>query len=77
MASGAAIGTQVSAAIAFVVGMLAVVEIILGSYLATPAKTQALLRLLHDWVLAHRRQILVATFAVGGVALVAQGMGSI
>ena len=38
VASGAAIGTQVSAAIAFVVGMLAVVEIILASYLARQRK---------------------------------------
>ena len=75
MASGAAIGTQVSAAIAFVVGMLAVVEITLVSDLATPAKTQAVPRLLHDWARAHRRQVLVAIFAVVGVTLVANGMG--
>jgi hypothetical protein len=75
--SGAAIGTQVSAAIAFVVGMLAVAEIMLVSYLATPAKTQAVVQLLHDWARAHRRKILVAMFAVVGVALVANGMGSV
>jgi Sap, sulfolipid-1-addressing protein len=74
--SGAAIATQVSAAIAFVVGMLAVVEIILVSYLAAPAKTQAVLRLLHDRVTPYRRQVLVAIFAVVGVMLVAKGMGS-
>jgi hypothetical protein len=76
VASGAAIGTQVSAAIAFVVGLLAIVEIILVSYLATPAKTQALVQLVHDWVRAHHRQVLVAMFAVIGVAMVANGMGS-
>jgi hypothetical protein len=76
VASGAAVGTQVGAAIAFVVGMLAIVEIILVSYLATPVKTQAGLRLLHDWARAHRRKILVVVFAVGGVSLVANGMGS-
>ena len=74
--AGAAIGTQVSAAIASVVMMLAVVEIILVSYLATPAKTQAVLRVLHDWVQPYRRQILIALFALVGVALVAKGMGS-
>jgi hypothetical protein len=74
-ASGAAIGTQVSAAIVFVVGTLAVVEITLVSYLAMPGKTQTVLRPLHDWALANRRKILVAMFAVAGVALVAQGMG--
>jgi hypothetical protein len=77
VASGAAIGTQVSAAIAFVVGMLAVFEITLVGYLATPAKTQAVLRPLHDWALAHSRKIVVAMFTVGGASLVASGMGSI
>jgi hypothetical protein len=42
--SGAAIGTQISAAVTLIVGMLAVVETILVSYLAVPAKTQAALR---------------------------------
>jgi hypothetical protein len=32
-------------------------------------------QLLHDWARAHRRKVLVAMFAVVGVALVAQGMG--
>jgi hypothetical protein len=72
--SGAAIETQVGAAIAFVVGMLAIVEIMLLCYLAGPAKTQVVVRRLHDWVLAHRRQVLVAVCAVAGVSLVAQGM---
>jgi Sap-like sulfolipid-1-addressing protein len=72
--SGAAIGTQVSAAIAFVVGMLALVEIMLLCYLTTPAKTHAVVQRLHDWVLAHRRQVLVAVCVVAGISLVAQGM---
>lgn len=75
VASGAAIRTQVVAAVAYVVGMLAVVEIILVSYLATPAKTQAALRLLHGWASAHRRQLLVAVFAVLGVSMLAHGVG--
>ena len=75
--SGAAIGTQISAAIAFIAGTLAIIEITLVSYLAAPTKTQGVLRQLHDWALAHRRQILVAIFAVVGVSLVAHGMGTI
>ncbi|WP_242660391.1 GAP family protein [Mycobacterium mantenii] len=74
--SGAAIGMQVSAAIAFVVGMLAVVEIILVSYLVMPAKTQAVLRVVHDWVRPRTRLIVVAIFVVVGVMLVAKGMGT-
>jgi hypothetical protein len=74
VASGAGIGTQVSAAIAFVAGMFAVVEISLISYLAIPAKTLAVLRLLHDWARTHRRNVLLAVFAVAGVSLVFQGI---
>ena len=76
VASGAAIGMQVSAGIAFVVGVLAVEEIILVSNLVTPGKTQTALRRLHDWALAHRRKLLVAIVAVVGVSLIAQGMGA-
>jgi hypothetical protein len=75
--AGAAIGTQVSAAIVFVVGMLGIVEIMLVSYLAAPAKTHAVVRLLHDWVRAHHRQVVVAVCTVAGVSLVAQGMRSV
>lgn len=76
VASGAAIGTQVGAAITFVVLVLAVVEIALVSCLAAPVKTQAVLRPLHDWAWAHRRKIVVAILAVGGFSLVAGGMSS-
>jgi hypothetical protein len=72
--SGTTIGTQVSAAIAFVVGMLVIVETMLVCYLLTPAKTHALVQLLHDWVLAHRQQVVIAVCTVAGVSLVAQGM---
>lgn len=75
VASGATVGTQFIAAAGFVVGTMAVIEVILLSYLVTPAKTQAVLRVLHNWVSAHRRKILVSIFAVVGAALVTQGMG--
>ena len=56
VASGAAIGMQVSAGIAFIVGVLAVEEIILVSNLVTPAKTQAALRRLQTgrWLTVER-----------------------
>jgi hypothetical protein len=76
-ASGAPIGTQAIAAIVFVVGMLAVFEITLVSYLLTPEKTQAALRPLHEWALTHRPQVLAAIFAVVGLSLVAKGTGVI
>jgi hypothetical protein len=73
--SGAAIGTQVSATIAFVIGMLAVAEIALVSCLVAPERTQAVLRPLHDWALAHRWQVLIAIFAVAGLWQVVTGVG--
>jgi hypothetical protein len=76
VASGASVGTQVGAAIAFVVGVLAVVEIALVSYVIAPAKTEAVLRRLHDWALAHRQHVLIGIFAVGGISLVVNGIGS-
>ncbi|OBG58354.1 MULTISPECIES: GAP family protein [unclassified Mycobacterium] len=74
VASRAAVATQVSASIAFVVLMYSVVEVILVGYVAAPARTQAALRRLHDWVRAYHRQILVTVFTVVGVSQLAQGM---
>jgi hypothetical protein len=73
VASGSAIGTQVSATIIFMVGLLAVVEIPLVSSLAAPARTQAVMLQVHDWVRTHRRRILAVMLAVAGVMLVATG----
>ena len=73
--SGAALGTQVVAAIAFIVVMLAAIEFALVSYLIMPTKTRSVLKVLHDWVNAHRTQVLVAMFSVGGLSLVASGFG--
>jgi hypothetical protein len=76
MTAGPDMGTQIIAAIAFVVGTQAVVEIALAAYMVTPTKTQAVLRRVHDWASAHRRKILIAILLVSGVALVLHGMGS-
>jgi hypothetical protein len=76
VASGAAVGTQISAAVMFTVVVLAVVEIPLVSFLATPAKTQAFMLYLQDWVQARRRQMFAAILAVAGVMLLARGIGS-
>ncbi len=74
VASRAAVATQVSASIAFVLLMYSVVEMILVGYVAAPARTHALLRQLHEWVRVYHRQILVAVFTVVGVTQLAQGM---
>jgi Sap, sulfolipid-1-addressing protein len=74
-ASGSPIGVQISAAIMFVVVMLAVVEIPLVSYSATPAQTQAVMLRLHDWVRPRRWRILAIIVAVEAVFMVATGLG--
>ena len=74
-ASGASIGTQVIAAIAFVVGMLAVFEIVLVSHLVTPARTKAVLRPIHDWSMAHRPRVLAAIFTAVGCFQLVRGLG--
>lgn len=71
------VGAQIIATMVYFVGMLAVMEVMLVGYVATPTKTQALMKRLHDWALAHRRGIVVGIFAVVGVAMVARGIGSI
>ena len=73
-ASGAAIGTQFSAAVTFIVVMLAVVEVPLVTYLATPTRTQAVMVQLHDWMRTRRRRIVAVMVAVSGIVLVATGV---
>ncbi|ALR14448.1 gap protein [Mycobacteroides saopaulense] len=75
--SGAALGTQIIVAVVFAIGVLAIVELTLVSYLVAPAKTQTVVQLLHDWALAHRRKILIAMCIVAGVSLLLHGLGGI
>lgn len=75
LASGAAFGAQIGAAIVFIVVSLAVVEIVLICNLVAPARTQAALRRVHDWVGGYRIQIVVAILTLVGLAFVAQGLG--
>lgn len=73
--SGVAVVTQVIAAVAFIFAMLAVFEIVLFSYVVAPVKTQAVLRPVHDWSLAHRQHILLVLFAVVGLWELLIGFG--
>ncbi|MEN4476342.1 GAP family protein [Mycolicibacterium cosmeticum] len=75
LASGAAFGAQLGAAVVFIIVSLAVVEVVLISNLVAPARTQAVLRRVHDWVGGYRRQIVVAILTLVGLAFVAQGTG--
>jgi hypothetical protein len=75
LASGAGAGTRFSAALLFSLVAFAIVEIPLVSCLVSPAKTQAVVMQLHDWLRAHRRQIFVLMLCVVGVFMVANGLG--
>jgi hypothetical protein len=73
VASGAGIGEQVIGAIAFVLGFLAVLEIVLISYLVAPERTEVLLRPLHEWARAHNRHILFVFFVLIALWQLARG----
>jgi hypothetical protein len=77
LASRAAVGAQVSAALMFTLVAFAVAEIPLISYLATPAKTQAVVLRLHDWIRACRPPILAVVIGACGVLLLVTGMGNV
>jgi len=77
VASGASTATQIIVAVVFAVGVLAIVELTLISYLVAPTTTQAVVQRLHDWALAHRRKILIAMCIVAGVSLLIHGLGGI
>jgi hypothetical protein len=77
MASGAAIGVQVSAFVAFTVEVLAVIEIALVSYLIAPNKTEAVMLQLQNWIRTRRRRISITMLAVAGALFVVKGIGSL
>lgn len=73
-ASGVAVGTQVIAVLTFVFAMLLIFELVLVGYLVAPATTQAVLRPVHDWALAHRQGVLLVLFTVVGLWMVYTGV---
>jgi hypothetical protein len=77
VASGATIGAQFCAVVEFTVAIFAFVELPLVCYLVKPAQTEAIVLSVHNWVVAHRRRILVVGVGVLGVFMLASGMGGI
>ena len=77
VASRAGAGAQVIAALMWILVAYAIAEIPLVSYLASPAKTQAVVMRLHDWLRAHGRPIFVLVLGVVGVLMVANGVGRV
>ena len=76
LASGATAAAQVGAALIFTLVAFTVVEVPLISYLATPAKTLAVVHRLNDWISARRRAIPVVVVGALGVLLVVTGVTS-
>jgi hypothetical protein len=77
LASGAGAGTQVGAALMFTLVAFTITEIPLVSCLVSPAKTQAVVMQLQDWLRAHRRPIFVFMLGAFGVVMVAKGVGGV
>lgn len=73
--SGAGVGEQVAAAIMFVLGFLAILEITLLSYVIAPARTEAVLQPVHEWARIHTRKIMIAFFTLAGLWQLARGLG--
>src|SRR5262249_8290465 len=67
LASGSALGTQVSAAAVYTFVSLAFAEIPLACQLAAPARTGAVMSRVHEWVKARRRAVLGVVVAVLGL----------
>ncbi|AWT51383.1 GAP family protein [Mycolicibacterium smegmatis] len=72
---GASVGTQIAAVAVFIFTMLAVLEIVLLTYVVAPTKTQAVLEPVHEWSHNHRQLILIVLFAVVGIWQMTTGLG--
>jgi Sap, sulfolipid-1-addressing protein len=77
LASGATAAAQVGAALIFTLVAFTVVEVPLISYLATPAKTLAVVQRLNDRISARRPAIPAVVVGALGVLLVVTGMGKV
>ncbi|BBX73785.1 hypothetical protein MSHI_16910 [Mycobacterium shinjukuense] len=77
MASGAAIGTQVSAFLVFILLVLTVIEIPLVTYLVIPQQTEAAMLRLDNWLRTHRRRITLTMLVVTGAILLVQGVAAL
>ena len=76
LASGAPAAEQVGAALMFTLVAFTVVEVPLVSYLATPAKTLAVVQRLNEWMNAHRHAIPAVVIGVFGALLMVTGLGA-
>lgn len=75
LASGAAVGAQISAAGVYSLIALAFIELPLASQLAAPAKTGQIMSAVQGWVTARRQQIFALVVAMLGLFLMSSGIG--
>ncbi|HEX4392272.1 MAG TPA: GAP family protein [Mycobacterium sp.] len=73
LASGAAAGTQVAAALVFTLVAYTITEIPLVAYLVSPAKTQAVVMGMHGWLFARRRPIFAMLLGAVGAMMLVKG----
>lgn len=74
-ASSATATSQVAAIVVYTLFAFAIAEIPLVCQLLAPARTQAAMRRVHNWVLLRRRQVLAVVLGVVGALLVTSGAG--
>ncbi|KAA1251981.1 GAP family protein [Mycobacterium simiae] len=74
MGSGAALGTQVSAFVVFILLVLTVIEVPLVALLVKPRQTEALLHRLNAWLTTYHRQIILTMLLITGVTFLYQGI---
>ena len=77
LASGATAAEQLGAAVMFTVVAFTVVEVPLITYLATPAKTLAVVQRLNLWISERRQAIPALVVGSIGVLLLVTGMGKV
>lgn len=77
LASGAAAAEQLGAAVMFTVVAFTVVEVPLITYLATPAKTLAVVQRLNLWISERRQAIPALVVGAIGVLFMVSGMGKV
>ena len=77
LASGAPAAEQLGAAVMFTVVAFTVVEVPLITYLATPAKTLAVVQRLNLWISERRQAIPALVVGAIGVLLMVTGMGKV
>jgi hypothetical protein len=75
LASGAALGTQISAAGVYTLVALTFVELPLVSQLVAPAKTDRVMAAVNQWAKARRQHVFAFVIALLGAFLMSRGIG--